>query len=65
MKVAADIKNCCSSGMCVVRAPEVFSQREDDGLVLVLQANPPPELYKAVRDAAAGCPVAAITIIED
>jgi ferredoxin len=62
MKVAADTQKCCSSGMCVVRAPDIFSQRESDGLVIVLQQNPHADLYEAARDAAAACPVQAITL---
>jgi ferredoxin len=50
--------------MCVVRAPEVFGQNEDDGLVQVLEAIPPASVHEKVRDAAAACPVRAIAIIE-
>jgi ferredoxin len=62
MKVAADTQKCCSSGMCAVRAPDIFSQRDRDGLVMVLQPNPPADLHKAAREAAAACPVQAITL---
>jgi ferredoxin len=48
--------------MCVVRAPEIFGQSERDGLVQVLQPNPPAALHQVARDAAAGCPVQAITL---
>jgi ferredoxin len=48
--------------MCVVRAPDVFSQRNSDGLVMVLQEHPPAEQHAAARDAAAACPVQAITL---
>jgi ferredoxin len=65
MKVSADTQKCCSSGMCVVRAPEIFGQRDADGLVQVLQPNPPAALHKSARDAAAGCPVQAITLTDD
>jgi ferredoxin len=48
--------------MCVERAPALFGQREEDGLVQVLQRNPPSNLFQAARDAAAGCPVQAIEL---
>ena len=48
-----------------MRAPEIFGQRDSDGLVQVLQSNPPVALHKAARDAAAGCPVQAITLTDD
>ena len=65
MKVTADTSKCCSSGMCTVRAPEVFAQRDEDGLVVVLAANPPAKWHQATREAAAACPVAAIKVEED
>jgi ferredoxin len=51
--------------MCVTRAPEIFGQREADGLVEVLQPGPPPSLFQAARDAAAGCPVQAIELTDE
>jgi ferredoxin len=50
--------------MCVTRAPEIFGQNEADGVVRVLQPNPSPALHRAARDAAAGCPVQAISLDE-
>ena len=64
MKVTADQDMCASSGNCVMRAPEVFDQRDDDGVVVVLDDNPPDDLADAVRDAAANCPTRAIQIEE-
>jgi ferredoxin len=51
--------------MCSVRAPLLFAQREEDGLVQVLQASPPPGLFQAARDAASGCPVQAIELQDE
>jgi ferredoxin len=51
--------------MCVVRAPEIFGQRDNDGLVQVLNPNPPEALHQLARDAAAACPVQAITLQGD
>jgi ferredoxin len=50
--------------MCVVRAPDVFTQNETDGVVQVLQENPEPALHKAVKDAVEACPVEAIRFEE-
>ena len=50
--------------MCVMAAPKVFAQNEDDGLVIVLDDNPPPEQYEAVREAARLCPAIVIKINE-
>jgi ferredoxin len=51
--------------MCVARAPELFAQREEDGLVQILQPSPPHNLFQAARDAAAGCPMQAIDTTDD
>ncbi|MEV0371182.1 ferredoxin [Streptomyces sp. NPDC050636] len=62
MRVHADQEKCCGAGSCVLSAPEVFDQRDEDGIVIVLDARPPAELHEAVREAAAICPAAAISV---
>ncbi|GAA2835567.1 ferredoxin [Kitasatospora paracochleata] len=62
MKVTVDQDRCCGSGQCVLTAPEVFDQSDDDGLVRLLHPGPPPEQYASVRLAAALCPGNAITV---
>ncbi len=47
-----------------MHAPEIFDQRDDDGVVLVLNENPPTEQTKNARKAEAGCPALAIHIEE-
>ncbi|WP_030915560.1 ferredoxin [Streptosporangium amethystogenes] len=64
MKVTVDEVKCCGAGQCVLIAPEVFDQREDDGIVLLLDAEPAEGLHAAVREAAAVCPAAAIELSE-
>jgi len=58
-------EKCCSVGLCVDAAPEVFDQRDDDGVAILLEANPPDEQREAAREAARVCPTAAIVIDED
>ena len=64
MRVHANRDSCVSSGQCVMTAPGVFDQDEDEGVVIVKTATPPPELAKDVRQAAALCPAMAITLTE-
>ncbi|SEL29388.1 Ferredoxin [Streptacidiphilus jiangxiensis] len=64
MRVSVDPGRCCSSGQCVTAVPEVFDQSEDDGVVLLIQPEPPADLRSAVRTAAAICPGRAITVHE-
>ncbi|MDH6217931.1 ferredoxin [Streptomyces pseudovenezuelae] len=64
MKVVVDEEKCVAAGQCVAAAMDVFDQREEDGIVVVLDEHPPPELADEVRNAAAVCPALAIRIEE-
>ncbi|MFI2264310.1 ferredoxin [Streptomyces tubercidicus] len=64
MKITVDEVKCCGAGQCVLIAPEVFDQREDDGIVILLDAEPPAEQHDAVRESASVCPAAAIMLDE-
>ncbi|MGA6158468.1 ferredoxin [Stenotrophomonas sp. NPDC087984] len=64
MKVTVDEDTCCAAGTCVLIAPEVFDQREDDGVVILLDAAPAGNLHAAVRECAAVCPAGAIQVGE-
>ncbi|MGW1157416.1 ferredoxin [Streptomyces sp. NPDC002513] len=62
MKITVDEAKCCGAGQCVLLAPDVFDQREEDGIVLLLDAEPPAGAHPAAREAASMCPTAAITL---
>ena len=64
MKVTVDQDKCVSSGQCVLNAAEVFDQRDDDGVVILLTDTPPAEQAENARKAAAACPALAIDIEE-
>ncbi|MGH1553804.1 ferredoxin [Streptomyces sp. L7] len=64
MHVELDEPKCVAAGQCVMAAPDVFDQREDDGIAIILNADPGEELYDGVREAAAICPAAAIHLVE-
>ncbi|MET9214037.1 MULTISPECIES: ferredoxin [unclassified Nocardia] len=64
MKVTVDQVKCVAAGHCVMHADEVFDQRDEDGIVVLLDAEPPAELAGDVRTAAAVCPAMAIHIEE-
>jgi ferredoxin len=61
-RVAVDTTKCIGSAQCVARVPLVFDQRESDGIVVLREPNPPPDLRAAVETAALLCPAQAITI---
>ena len=64
MKVIVDQNKCVASGQCVLSAPEVFDQRDEDGVVVLLNENPSDEQTEGARQAAAACPAQAIYIEE-
>ncbi|WP_344611699.1 ferredoxin [Dactylosporangium salmoneum] len=62
VRVCADTGVCVGSGQCALRVPEVFDQREEDGVVVVLDEHPPPSLREAVHQAVLGCPSGALRL---
>lgn len=47
-----------------MRAPEIFDQRDADGVVVLRGEYPPAEQHDNVRSAVAACPALAIHIEE-
>jgi ferredoxin len=64
MKVTVDQDLCVSSGQCVLNAAQVFDQRDSDGVVVLLDNDPPVDQADNVRRAAAACPAQAIHVEE-
>ena len=64
MRVELDEPKCVASGQCVMAAPEVFDQREEDGVAFVLDERPSADSLDEVREAVAICPAAAIRLVE-
>jgi ferredoxin len=65
VRVVVNESRCIAAGQCVLNSPEVFDQREDDGIVEVLDARPGVEQHEAVRLAARLCPADVIAVHED
>lgn len=64
MKITIDEDKCVGGGQCVLAAPEVFDQRDEDGIVILLQQSPAADLTSQVHEAALLCPALAI-LVED
>jgi ferredoxin len=62
MRVVIHRDKCIGGGSCVLTAPAVFTQSDDDGMVILLDANPPENLHAAVRQAVELCPAKVISI---
>lgn len=65
MKIVADTDKCVGAGQCVLTEPEVFDQGEDDGMVVVLNAEPGRALVSTVREAVDLCPARALSLTGD
>lgn len=61
MRITIEIDRCVGGGQCVMAAPDVFDQ-DDDGLAVILDADPPAELTADVELAARLCPARAIAV---
>lgn len=62
--IHADRQRCVGAGQCLMAAPEVFDQSDEDGVVVVLAPSPPVEAHEQVRRAVAACPARALSLSE-
>jgi len=62
MRVIIEEDKCCGAGQCVLAAPTVFDQREEDGIVVLLDENPPDDRLEEVKQAIRLCPALAIKV---
>jgi ferredoxin len=63
VKILIDEDKCIGGGQCVLAAPEVFDQRDEDGIVVLLNSRPSSESAERVERAAMLCPALAITVV--
>lgn len=61
MSVVVQTSACVGAGQCALVAPEVFDQ-DDDGIVLLLDADPHGADLDAATKAARLCPARAIAL---
>jgi len=61
VRVVADLSTCLGNARCVATAPEVFDV-DDDGVVVVLDATPSPDLAAKVDLAVRSCPTGSLSI---
>ena len=65
MIVNLDRDKCVGAGQCVMAAPAVFDQGDDDGLAVLLDPAPTGARKEGAREAARVCPALAIYLAED
>ncbi len=64
MKVKADFDVCQSNGMCAAYAPDVFELDDNDFLVILTDEVTSGNEAR-IRQAVAGCPTQALSLVED
>lgn len=64
MNIVVHQDRCISSGLCASRLPSVFTQTADEGVVELVDDQPPSEDADEVREAAIICPSQAIEFVE-
>jgi ferredoxin len=62
VKVNQDV--CVGAGLCVLTLPEVFDQRDEDGVVSLRTSEPSPDQREKVMSAVRKCPSRAISVEE-
>ena len=62
IRITIDEQKCIGAGHCVRSAPDVFDQREDDGIVVLLTDEAPDDQAPRLRKAVELCPAQAIRI---
>ncbi|MGC0375079.1 ferredoxin [Streptomyces sp. SAI-229] len=63
MRINTEPEVCVGSGQCALAVPEVFDQ-DDEGTIVLLDANPAEEFHRDVHEAVSRCPVRAITVVD-
>ena len=64
MRIDIHPERCIGSGVCALVAPELFDQRDDDGVVVLLDPAPARDQRENAHEAAARCPASVIEIRE-
>lgn len=62
MRVEVHTDRCIGSGVCALVAGNVFDQRDEDGVVVLLDERPAEQHHAAVREAVGRCPASVIEV---
>jgi ferredoxin len=62
-RIEIDQNLCVGNGECVVIAPEIFDQRAQDGVSVVIGKPTTADLERALLAAVSACPSGAISVV--
>jgi ferredoxin len=60
--IDVDVHECVGAGQCVRLAPQLFTQDDKTGLVVLLDRELGQDLENSARNAAQSCPARAIVV---
>lgn len=61
MPIHVDETRCIGAGNCALLAPDLFDQRDHDGVAIVLDPDPPADMTELLDQVIQRCPSGAIT----
>ena len=62
MRIEVFPDRCIGSGVCALVAGDIFDQRDDDGVVVLLAEHPTPDQEDSAHEAAVRCPAGVIEL---
>ena len=62
LNVAIEYQKCTAAGQCLLAAPNVFDQSDENGTIVLLDPNPPESERPRVLDAINRCPASVISL---
>lgn len=65
MRITIHKHKCIGAGQCISAAPDLFSQDEDDGIVILLKESAEEGEVDVARDAMHLCPALAIDLTDE
>ena len=65
LNVVVAYQKCTAAGQCLLAAPNVFDQSDENGTIVLLDPNPPESERARVLDAINRCPASVISLAGD
>ncbi|GHO92320.1 ferredoxin [Reticulibacter mediterranei] len=65
MRIVVSTDKCVASGSCALASPQIFTQRESDGVVHVLNMHLSQNILQKMREVVDACPAQAFTIEDE
>ena len=64
LNVVVEYQKCTAAGQCLLAAPNVFDQSDENGTIVLLDPTPPESERPRVLDAINRCPASVISLAD-